>query len=143
MRLGETELGFSGLYLRMQATWIPTRRSYAHSVVTCYQCSRAMVPRTRYCRGVFGYIQSGNYYPFCLSENWDGSAPSLGMQLFWLIGLGLGILLAILVGTALFKLQEVAGIYGKHPPLTLLTLAVAVFSGYRFCRWFVAWDGNN
>lgn len=110
-----------------------------HSVVTCYQCRRAMVPRTRYCRGIFGYTQSGNYCPFCLSENWDGSAPSLGMQLFWWTGLGLGILAAFLVGAALLQLQVVAG----YPPLTLLALAVAVFSGYRFYRWFVAWDGSK
>jgi len=30
-----------------------------------------------------------------------------------------------------------------YPPLTLLALAVAVFSGYRFYCWFVAWEGSK
>lgn len=114
-----------------------------HSTVSCHNCGKTMVPRTRYSRGLFGYAPSSNHCPFCLSENWDGSAPSLGMRLFWLVGWGLGVIAAILVGAALFKLQEWVGIRDEYPLLSLLTLAVAVYSGYRFYNWFVAWDGGK
>lgn len=114
-----------------------------HSTVICHSCGKVMVPRTRYSRSLFSYAPSGNHCLFCLSENWDGSAPSLGMRLFWLLGLGLGGLLAILVGAALFKLQAWMGLEGKYPLLSLLTLAVSVYSGYRFYFWFVAWDGGQ
>lgn len=111
-----------------------------HSTVICHNCGKVMVPRTRYSRSFFGYAPSGNHCPFCLSENWDGSAPSLGMRLFGLLGLGLGILLAILVGAAVFKLQALMGLEGQYPLLSLLTLAVSVYLGYRFYFWFLAWD---
>lgn len=114
-----------------------------HSTVICHHCGKVMVPRTRYSRNIFGYTPSDNHCPFCLSENWDGSAPSLGMRLFRLLGLGLGVLLAILVWAALFKLQALMGLESQYPLLSLLTLAVSVYSGYRFYFWFVAWDGRE
>lgn len=113
-----------------------------HSTVICHNCEKVMVLRTRYSRNLLGYAPSGNHCPFCLSENWDGSAPSLGMRLFGSLGLGLGILLAILVGATLFKLQTWMGLDDQYPLLSLLTLAVAVYSGYRFYFWFVAWNGG-
>jgi ABC-type antimicrobial peptide transport system permease subunit len=64
------------------------------------------------------------------------------MRLFGLLGLGLGVLLAILVGATLFKLQAWMGLDDQYPLLSLLTLAVAVYSGYRFYFWFVAWNGG-
>lgn len=112
-----------------------------YSTVTCHCCGKIMVPRTTYSRGLWTYTPTSNHCPFCLSENWHGNNPTIGMRMFWLIGLGLGVLACIMVGALLFKLQWLAGIEGVYPWLSLLTCAIAAYAGYRFYAWFVAWEG--
>lgn len=108
-----------------------------HSMVTCHNCGKAMVPRATYSRGFWGYSPSSNHCPFCLSENWHGGNPGLGARLFALVGLALGVLACVLVGAILFKVQWWLGVEGQWPLLSLGTCAVSVVVGYRFYNWFV------
>ena len=108
-----------------------------HSMVTCQNCGKAMVPRATYSRGFWGYSPSSNHCPFCLSENWHGGNPGLGTRLFALIGLALGVLACVLMGAFLFKVQWWLGVEGQWPLLSLTTCAVSVIAGYRFYNWFV------
>ena len=114
-----------------------------HSTVICHHCGKTMVPRARYSRRLLGYAPSGNHCPFCLSENWDGSAPSLGMRLFRLLGIGLGILAFNVTADILFWLQRRVGISGEIEWLIVLIYVAAGYAGYRFYAWFVAWDGGK
>lgn len=108
-----------------------------HSMVTCYNCGKAMVPRSTYSRGFWSYSPSSNHCPFCLSENWHGGKPRLEARMFALAGLALGILACVFVGALLFKVQWWLGIEGQWPLLALGTCAVSVSAGYRFYYWFV------
>jgi len=110
-----------------------------NSTVICKCCGKAMVPRTRYWRG----RPAGNHCPFCLSENWHGMSPGLGLRLFWLLGWGLAVVFAILIGGVLFTFQEWGGIRDRYPLISFLTLVVAMVSGYKFYNWFTAWDGSK
>ena len=114
-----------------------------HSTVICHHCGKTMVPRTRYSRGLFDYVPSSNHCPFCLSDNWDGSAPSLGMRLFRLLGIGLGILAFNVTADILFWLQRRVGISGEIEWLIVLIYVAAGYAGYRFYAWFVVWDGGK
>lgn len=83
------------------------------SAVTCHNCRKTMVPRTTYARSIWGTpYPCSNHCPFCLSSNWDGTEPSFGMKLFWLLGVGLGVLATILTGAYLFKMQYLVDIKG-------------------------------
>ena len=133
-----TQLGF----FRGSAPWahlgrFELRCGMRHSMVTCHNCGKAMVPRASYSRGFWGYSPSSNHCPFCLSENWHGGNPGLGARLFALVGLALGVLACVLVGALLFKVQWWLGVEGQWPLLTLGTCAVSVSAGYHFYNWFV------
>lgn len=110
------------------------------STCKCHDCGRFMIPRTTYSRGIWGnYYPRTNHCPFCLSNNWHGGSPTLGMRLFWALGVGLGILASVLVGALLFKLQYLAGVEGSSLWLTLMTYTISVAAGYRYYSWFTAW----
>lgn len=114
-----------------------------HSMVTCHNCGKTMVPRATYSRGFWGYSPSSNHCPFCLSENWHGGKPGLGARLFALVGLALGVLACVLIGAFLFKVQWWLGVEGQWPLLSLVTCAVSVLAGYRFYNWFVIADDED
>lgn len=110
-----------------------------HSLVMCQCCGKMMVPRTSYSRSYQGWGGGrpvSNHCPFCLSENWDGSMPTLQAQVYALLGIGLGVLACILVGAFLMKIQWWLGIEHKYELLTWMTYVLAVYAGYRFYRWF-------
>lgn len=137
-RLQVTQLGF----FRGSAPWahlgrFELRCGMRHSMVTCHNCGKAMVPRATYSRGFWGYSPSSNHCPFCLSENWHGGNPGLGARLFALVGLALGVLACVLVGALLFKVQWWLRVEGQWPLLTLGTCAVSVSAGYQFYNWFI------
>ncbi len=108
-----------------------------HSMVTCYNCGRAMVPRATYSSGFWGCSPSSNHCPFCLSENWHGGEPGLGLRLFALVGLVLGVLACVLLGAFLFKVHWWLGVEGQWSLITLLTCGVSILAGYRFYNWFL------
>ena len=112
-----------------------------YTTVKCQNCGKFMVPRTTYARGFLsGPYPCSNHCPFCLSSNWDGSAPGFGKRMLWLLGVSLGVLACVLVGATLFKLQWLTGIEGTYPWLTLLTCIISAYGGYAFYNWFTSWE---
>ena len=97
-----------------------------------------MVPRTSYGRALGwwdGARPISNHCPFCLSDNWDGSRPTIFQRLMRLLAGLAGISVCLLLGEVLLTLQAEVGIYHQYPWLTLSGWALAVLAGYRVAKW--------
>ena len=104
-----------GFFLR-SAPWAHLGRSelrcgMRHSMVTCHNCGKVMVPRATYSRGFWGYSPSSNHCPFCLSGNWHGGNPGLGARLFALVGLAWLTHVIVCISTSKWILLLVGAIF--------------------------------
>jgi hypothetical protein len=108
-----------------------------HSMVTCHNCGKVMVPRATYSRAFWGYSPLSNHCPFCLSENWHGQNRGIVDRMAPLVGLVFAALAGVLIGAALFKLQSWFGVEGEWPLLTYATYSFSAVAGYRLRQWFM------